>query len=850
MSGRTDTSGTDMGGTGTDTAAGAATPASTGTGGTGTGGTGTGGTGTGGAAPRATGPGSTAPGASGRGGAGLAAWLRDLALGARFAVTGGRGGRLRTLLTATGIGLGVALLLVAASLPNMLFQREVRESQRQPDASQEITRPGPDTFLYADAETLYRGDGVTGLLLRPEGPKAALPPGADRIPAPGEMLVSPALRALLDSPEGALLKKRLPYKPVGTVGDAGLIGPAELRYLAGSDDLTADGPGSRGRAYGWSVPEEPMNAFLLLLVVIACVVLLLPVLVFIATAVRFGGEQRDRRLAALRLVGADTAMVRRIAAGESLAGALLGLAAGAGFFALARQFAGTVRIWDVNAFPADVSPVPWLAAVVVAAVPVAAVVVSLVALRGVTIEPLGVVRTATPRPRRLLWRLLLLLAGAAVLVPSVDGVEITGTGIDAPGIAIGATLALVGLTTLLPWLVEALVKRLRGGPVAWQLATRRLQLSSGTAARTVSGIVVAAAGAIALQMLFQAMQSDFMRPTNMDTARAQLQTRVDARTGEDARRAVAALSRTTGVTGVMGTIESSVWRAAPPAKGEDSGAITSVHVGDCPSLRELAALPSCTDGDVFIALAHGTEGPEDSWVTRTAKAGATVALREPRPGADARTPTWRIPDTARTVDSRRDPMGLYQFGVLATPKALDAGRLDAPVADVMIRLDPAVPDAEEHVRNTVAALDPLTRVQTLRNMERDAQYTSVRTGILVGATLTMLLVSASLLVTTLEQLRERKRLLSSLVAFGTRRSTLGLSVLWQTAVPIVLGLALAVAGGLALGTVLLRMIGKQVEDWGVFLPVVGVGGALILLVTLLSLPLLWRLMRSDGLRTE
>ncbi len=30
----------------------------------------------------------------------------------------------------------------------------------------------------------------------------------------------------------------------------------------------------------------------------------------------------------------------------------------------------------------------------------------------------------------------------------------------------------------------------------------------------------------------------------------------------------------------------------------------------------------------------------------------------------------------------------------------------------------------------------------------------------------------------------------------------------------------------------------------------GAGGALIVLVTLLSLPLLWRLMRPDGLRTE
>lgn len=46
------------------------------------------------------------------------------------------------------------------------------------------------------------------------------------------------------------------------------------------------------------------------------------------------------------------------------------------------------------------------------------------------------------------------------------------------------------------------------------------------------------------------------------------------------------------------------------------------------------------------------------------------------------------------------------------------------------------------------------------------------------------------------------------------------------------------------------MVGKQVTDWLMFLPLAGAGGALILLVTLLSLPPLWRMMRPDGLRSE
>ncbi|MGA5217345.1 FtsX-like permease family protein [Streptomyces cinereoruber] len=789
----------------------------------------------------------------------LRVWARDLALGARFAVTGGRPGLMRTLLTATGVGFGVALLLLAASLPNMLFQREAREAVRAVDASQEVVGPRSDTFRHFSHTTTYRDDVVSGLLLQPDGDAPPVPPGATAFPRSGEMLVSPALRELLDSPEGALLKERLPYEIAGTLGKDGLIGPADLRYVAHVDFLDAGNLDGRGERFGWSVPEEPMNAFLILLVVVACVVLLLPVLVFIATAVRFGGEQRDRRLAALRLVGADVPMTRRIAAGESLAGALLGLLVGAGLFAAARQFAGSFTIWDVNAFPSDVVPMPALAALALAAVPVASVVVTLVALRGVAIEPLGVVRASAPRRRRLWWRLLLLAAGAALLAPLMGRVAVTETSIDTVPVVTGTVLFLIGLTTLLPWLVEAGVKRLHAGPVAWQLAVRRLQLSSGTAARAVSGIVVAATGAIALQMLFQAMERDFTLPTGEDPSRARIAVGFRDRTADEARDITARFTRTEGVDAAMSILESHVWRPGPLEEGKEFAPTASIRVGDCSSLREFATLPSCRDGDVFVALAHGAQGsPDDARVTAVARPGATVALRDPhppkdgpeRPPAGTPVPLWKLPAGTKVVDSRPDPTGMYQYGVLATPSAIDTGLLDTPYAQNMIRLDPAVPDAADHVRNTTAAVDPTAWTKDLKDIERDAAFSSVRTGILVGSTLTMLLVAASLLVTTLEQLRDRKRLLSSLVAFGTRRSTLSWSVLWQTAVPIALGLALAVVGGLGLGVVLLKMGGQTVQDWWVFLPVVGVGAALIGLVTLLSMPALWRLMRADGLRTE
>src|SRR5690606_17500948 len=119
------------------------------------------------------------------------------------------------------------------------------------------------------------------------------------------------------------------------------------------------------------------------------------------------GERRDRRLAALRLVGSDGGMTRRIAAGEALGGALLGLLFGTGFFLAGRELAASVEVFRISVFPSYLSPSPLLALVVAVAVPAAAVLVTLLALRGVVIEPLGVVRTARPARRRLWWRLLL-----------------------------------------------------------------------------------------------------------------------------------------------------------------------------------------------------------------------------------------------------------------------------------------------------------------------------------------------------------------------------------------------------------------------------------------------------------
>ncbi|MGW7440243.1 FtsX-like permease family protein [Streptomyces sp. NPDC054849] len=777
----------------------------------------------------------------------LRAWARDLSTGARFAFGGGREGWTRTLLTGVGVGLGVALLLITTALPSALAARYERGDARSTTNSPTAGQPGHDTLLITSADQEFRDRVIEGALLRAEGPDAPVPPGLEKIPGPGETAVSPALKQLLGSSEGKLLRERFDGGISEVIDDAGLIGPGELLYYTGSDQLRKTGPQDyrvqRITAFSGDDGREELDPVLTLLVVLTFVALLLPVAVFIAAAVRFGGERRDHRLAALRLVGADVRMVRRIAAGEALAGSVVGLALGVGFFAVGRGLVGSFTLRERSVFPADLDPSVWLAALVALVVPAAAVAVTLFALRGVVIEPLGVVRTATPRRRRIWWRLLLPLAGLGLLAPMAgrgdDQVEFNRTQVSA-----GVVLLLVGITALLPWLLERLVGQSSGGgPVSWQLAVRRLQAGSGAAARLVNGIAVAVAGAIALQILFSGVEADYTEATGHDPGRAALSVLTPHGAEDRADELAGKISESEGVAQAVALTSLSA------ARHPDTGSRVSMTVGSCEALREVAVLDSCKDGDAFLLT--GTLERDPGVYGSRVKPGETLTVSPILTPEESKPFAWTVPATASVVAGREDPTGRVRDGVLVTPSLAPRGLAHAGSTQVFVQLDASVPDALELARTAAFRADRGSRTMTLTLAEEDGGYAAIRTGLFFGSTAVLILIGTSLLVSQVEQLRERKRLLSSLVAFGTKRSTLCLSVLWQTAVPIALGLGLAAVVGVGLGAVLMRMAGRAVRiDWLPVAEMTGVGAGLVALVTVLSLPPLLRLMRPDGLRTE
>ncbi|MDX2565355.1 FtsX-like permease family protein [Streptomyces sp. TX20-6-3] len=750
-------------------------------------------------------------------------WARDLAMGLRMAADGGRQGWGRTLLSAVGIGLGVMLLLIAAAVPSIVDGHAQRVAERATPWSDKL-KPGVHTMAVVGANEIYRGREVYGLLLAPDGDHPPLPPGLTRVPGPGEVVVSPALARLLASPDGKLLGLRFTDRAIaGTIGDAGLTGPNELAYYEGRASLDRYGDAlHRLDRFGIRPPATDVHPIQQTLIIVALIILLFPVAVLAAAGARFGGEQRDRRLAALRLVGADTAMVRRIAAGESLLAALCGLVCGTGAFLLVRQLAGAVTLQGLSVFPAEIVPRPVLAALIVLFVPVAAVAVAVFAMRRVSVEPLGVVRESTGRRRRLWWRLL--VAGIGLLafakVGSISNIQVSA----------GVVLLLFSIVVLLPWLVEAAVQRLRGGPLSWQLATRRLQLSSGTAARAVSGVTVAVAGAVALQMFVTGVQAQYTEETGHRTSGSQL--RADTRPADY----LAAESFIAAIRSVPG-----VQNAKPTTRAELTVDFSNVSfplvIGDCRTLRQRAHLPgSCADGEAFV--------PEE--LRAHFRAGSHLRIQ-----ASGRTVTARLPARTRLIGFS-DPGGTLGSGsaLYATPDALDLDGAHLRTT-IDMRLDPARPDTAERVAAAALRLDSQASVTTLKATELRADFADIQRGLSAGAIGVLFVIGASLLVAALEQLRQARRPLSVLASFGTRRTTLALSVLWQTAVPMVVGLTLATAGGVTLGSLLLRSSGQPIRiNLPGLLTLTSAGAVVTLVVTAVSLPLLWRLMRPEGLRAE
>jgi len=481
---------------------------------------------------------------------------------------------------------------------------------------------------------------------------------------------------------------------------------------------------------------------------------------------------------------------------------------------------------------------------IVLAIPALAVLTALFALRRTIIEPLGVVRLARPVRRRVWWRLALIVVGVALL--ATQGGASDGTTIWVMSVTAGAAMLLLGVPVLLPWLVERVAGRITGGPTSWQLAIRRLQLDSGTSARVVGGVAIVLAGAIALQTVMATVESDVGLD---DTGQAEQVRSVEVSAEAGIIDDVAAELRSVPKVETTHLVRDVV-AYDPESTPEEGGLTQYVAVMDCVAIRELVGIRDCADGQIFSVADSGP----------AIEPGMRLEFREYPPYTADYDPDdferlgfWTVPDDVRKIPPV-DRSQLYAT-TIATPGALTGAPMPDDLVSVFATVGDLTSDEVEQVRNSVAEFGWQTYVSSF-NLGGDLttgqeNFVTLRNALYAGSIFTLLLAAVSLLVLALEHIRERRRPLAVLTASGVQQGVLARSLLWQVALPIGLGVLVAIVTGVGLAALLVALSEDVFSiDWSGVVLLSGGAALLSVLVTALTLPFLRSATRLTSLRTE
>jgi hypothetical protein len=523
----------------------------------------------------------------------------------RLAFAGGREQVVRLLVTAAGVGLGVALLLLAAVTLPAFQAHEARAGWT--DTSEHNVRPTQDESRTDPLLWRMRDDGFDGRdLLRvdvaPLGPHSPVPPGISRLPGPGELAVSPALKRLMTAVPTAQLADRFPGRVVATVGRAALQAPDSLVVFVGSDP--AHLTGRPGVIEVRSIEGEPRHAaptrFGRVIIGIGGAALLLPILVLIATATRLAAARREQRLAAMRLVGALPRQVRTLAAVEAAVSAMCGTALGFAGFAVVRPYAARTDLDGSRFFPTDLHLTWSSAALIGLGVPVLSALAALVSLRNVQMSPLGVTRSATRKPAAW-WRVIPLIAGVIAFVVTLP--ILTGAAGDGAVWLLAAVMALliVGIVVVGPWLTTGVGKVLiwTSRRAATTIAGHRLTADPSASFRSISGLVLAVFLVTIISALSAAPLARLPAPGRIVLPAGTVGTEFSDRDAVPlpAGRTNALLARLHAIPGVVAVVDLRAAAGSRPASRNDPVRV----VTRCANLRA-AGLAACPDPAGTVSL--------------------------------------------------------------------------------------------------------------------------------------------------------------------------------------------------------------------------------------------------------
>ena len=790
-------------------------------------------------------------------------------LGLRLSLGAGRAGLIRTVLMSSGAALGVLIMLACLASVSVAQAQQRRAEARSPVFIYNSAEPGGASAEPGGGSTeldggsaesggdsgVSGGDGAesgaaggrsaAGIRLleindvigdRPlrriavggSTPDSPRPPGLAAFPAPGEVVVSPALLALIGSDPRAT--DRFPQRIVGTIGRAGLVAPDELRayvgvpaddpYLAETNRRWQSFGGPMTYADGGQFSTDPnVYAAARGLALGLAVFVLVPLGVLLATCAQLSAAVRDRRLAALRLLGISAGQAARVNAIETGAVAAAGALLGVLLYAALGPLSEGWRVGRLRWYPADIDlPGAWIGAVVVLVVGFA-VLVGVLATRDARVNPLAVRRNA-PARRPNWWRAapLAIVLGAALLAgfdtalaPLVRSVLF---GIAWPA----AGLALPLAVPLLAYAAAGLAERARRAPIWLALAGARIRHAPGGAHRLVAALAVAiyVAGFGALGTVLAANIPAIPVPADWNHEMPYQLTSHD-------KELTSALRQVDGIQVMdVDSVEATV-----------GGHPSSIMVADCADFTEmfqLAAGESCVDGGSY-RVDSTRLGDADA-----APAGTKVTLKA-GPRLTAPVATLHI------VRMRHSTGGIGEL--LLTRSAAILGGKD-PGDDKQIFVVAADRAAVDRAARLIAVRAPANALYGDVGIPAGFDEDLVATLLLAGMAASLVLGVASFVVAVADRAMERRRDTAALATVGVRPAVLALTEAAFAAIPLLLGVLLAVLSTVVMAVGLARVLRIGTVDVLRQLTALGWLGAGTVLIALLVIGVLARLTQRIG----
>ena len=425
-----------------------------------------------------------------------------------FLTRSGKSNWNRLGLTAAAVALGMLMILVFMAGVNALQAQAQHSSWRYDlfDAEQNqkpIDGVAPLKSKVAPDGNLnkWQNQRIADISLRASGTTSPQLPGLPT-PKDGEYYVSSGLARVMQNHPDENIGSRFGEKQIGLIPEALSASPDELMVIRGMSEQEANSK-NVANIYKFSSNAEATSRYsgsIGVILIFGASILLFPIVMFISIATQLGSAQREKRYAALRLIGATRKQVSRIIAVESLSAAAVGIVVGSlaylAVLPLMSQFEyNGVRFWQSDL---TVQSSHYLLAVIVTLL--FCLIANWWGMRHVQVSPLGVARSGKVSKRPRAWRLILLVPGLITFIwlslPSgTDWLRDNAGDSAAPLLIlmVGIMSVMFGLLLAGPWLtsnISRLAAR-RTKSAITLLATKRIAMQSSRIFRSVSGVVLA-----------------------------------------------------------------------------------------------------------------------------------------------------------------------------------------------------------------------------------------------------------------------------------------------------------------------------------------------------------------------